>query len=65
MVESGVHSHEAMALLGMETPSIFERYDIIDTERMKGAVKKTKGVFDTKSQRKVVGLRSTSWLPRF
>ncbi len=58
MVESGVHTHEAMALLGMETPSIFERYDIIDRKRKKGAVKKTKGVLDTEPQRKVVGLRA-------
>lgn len=58
MADMGVHDHEAMALLGMTTPSIFQRYDIVNDERKKAAVRKIAGTLDAEPARQVVGLRA-------
>lgn len=45
-----------MELLGMETRSIFDRYNITNARRKVAAVEKLAGALDAKPTRRVVGL---------
>lgn len=55
MAELGIPETDAMELLGMETRSIFTRYDISSGARKVRAVERMAGVLDAKPDRKLAG----------
>ena len=56
MAELGIPESDAMELLGMETRSIFTRYDISSGARKVRAVEQLAGALDAKPQKKVVNM---------
>lgn len=57
MAEPGIPETDAMELLGMETRSIFTRYDISSGARKVRAVERLAGALDAEPQRKVERIR--------
>ncbi len=60
MVELGIPEADIMELVGRETRSILDRYNITNSRRKVAAVKKLTGALDAKPRRKVVGLQHSN-----